>query len=254
MQLIVLAVLGSLACSLYGADGPAATTAGVVAKIQKQRQTADFRVSGRLAKVAGDGQRTAYQVSMLAKAQAEGVRIFCEVGDPAPARQRLLIDSRAGGKASVRVIRPGEAAPREVPFAGWAERLLDSDLSYEDLLENHFLWSRQSLAKPAKYGARECEVLRSEPGAGERSHYSSVTSWLDREILYPVKVEKVFKGTGTVKEFLYYGLRKSKGLWSASQIEVRTKGKPGSTFLIFTGGSAKANLTPKDLELRPFQK
>lgn len=56
--------------------------------------------------------------------------------------------------------------------------------------------------------------------------------------------------SGIVKEFLYYGLSKSKGMRSASQIEVRTKGKPYSTFLIITRGSGKASLTRADFDPR----
>lgn len=58
------------------------------------------------------------------------------------------------------------------------------------------------------------------------------------------------EGSGIVKEFLYSGLRKSKGLWPANQIEVRTKGKPYSTFLIITRGSGKASLTRADFDPR----
>jgi hypothetical protein len=80
--------------------------------------------------------------------------------------------------------------------------------------------------------------LVQEPGPADRSHYSSITSWVDETILHPVKVEKTPRD-GAVKEFLYYGLRKSGGLWSASQIEVRAKDRPGSTFLIITRGAVE---------------
>ena len=91
------------------------------------------------------------------------------------------------------------------------------------------------------FGARPSVVLKSFPGPQDKTHYSTVTSWLDREILYPLKEVKVAKVTGTVREFVFYGLRQSKGVWSASQIECKTVGKPGSSLLIITRGSAVAN-------------
>jgi hypothetical protein len=49
-----------------------------------------------------------------------------------------------------------------------------------------------------------------------------------------------------VKEFTSFGLRHDGGLWSATQIEVKMRGKTGSTLLIVDRGSPKANLSLGD--------
>jgi hypothetical protein len=49
-----------------------------------------------------------------------------------------------------------------------------------------------------------------------------------------------------VKEFTYFGLRHEGGVWSADQVEVKTRGQAGSTLLIVDRGSAKANLSLAD--------
>ncbi len=49
-----------------------------------------------------------------------------------------------------------------------------------------------------------------------------------------------------MKEFTYFGLRHDEGMWSAHQIEVKTRGQAGSTLLIIDRGSAKANLSIAD--------
>jgi hypothetical protein len=238
-----------LLCQLLLAQDPAsATTAELIAKIRSMRQRTNFRASGRLVRVEQGGERKAYQISMKGRASAAGVSIFAEVTDPASARVRVLMETRAGAAGSIRLGHPGEPEPKELAFANWGDPLLDSDLSYEDLMEGHFFWGSQALLKEAPYGARRCYVLRSQPSGADRSHYSSVTAWLDRQITYPVKVEKVLKRSGVVKEFLYYGLRQSNGLWSAGQVEVRTKGQSHSTFLIINRGSAKANLSDRDFD------
>jgi len=43
-------------------------------------------------------------------------------------------------------------------------------------------------------------------------------------LAYPVYAEKTQRGTGTVKEFTYIGLRQTGGVWSASQVEVKVRG------------------------------
>jgi len=94
--------------------------------------------------------------------------------------------------------------------------------------------------------SRKCDVLKSTPGAGDRTHYAEVRSWLDQTIGFPVYVEKTSKGTGTVKEYTYFGLRQNGGVWSAKQIEAKVRGQAGSTLLIIERGSPKANLGLKD--------
>jgi hypothetical protein len=84
------------------------------------------------------------------------------------------------------------------------------------------------------------------PGSANRTHYAEIKSWLDHSISFPVYVEKTLKGTGAVKEITYFGLRHDGGVWSASQLEVKMRGKAGSTLLIIDRGSPKANLSLGD--------
>jgi hypothetical protein len=67
--------------------------------------------------------------------------------------------------------------------------------------------------------------------------------------LYPVHVVKTFRGTGQQKDFTYYGLRQVSGVWSATQVEAKLQGKPGSSILVIERGSAKAKLERKDFDL-----
>jgi hypothetical protein len=54
------------------------------------------------------------------------------------------------------------------------------------------------------------------------------------------------KGTGTVKEFTAFGLRRTEGVWSARQLEAKIRGRAGSTLLIIDRGTARAHLDLKD--------
>src|SRR5579863_6189736 len=117
------------------------------------------------------------------------------------------------------------------------------------MVENQFFWKSQELLAPEKYGARDCFVLKSVAGVEDRTYYGSVTSWIDRNILFPVHVVKTFRGTGLHKDFIYFGLRQVGGAWSASQVEAKLQGKPGSSILVIEAGSPKAKLARKDFEI-----
>jgi hypothetical protein len=227
---------------------PAMTVKELKARLEALRAATDFRASGRLVGVAASGERRTYQISLRARWFAGGMKVFCEIADPAPARVRLLLESPAVGAASIRKGHAGDRAPVTVPFERWGDGLLETAFTYEDLLENQYQWHKQTLTGEAVYGARTCYLLKSAPEGDDRSHYSTVTSWLDRESLHPVRVEKTVRATGAVKEFLYYGLRESKGIWSASQVEVKTQGKPGASLLIVTRGAEKAQLAAGDFD------
>jgi hypothetical protein len=206
----------------------------------------DYRATGRLTRVEGDGKRTSYKFVAKAHWFPDGLRVLFEISGPGSEKTSLLLQMSASGRVTVEAVLPGEKAPSVLPFERWNDPLVGTDFSYEDMVESYFFWKNQELLAPEKYGARDCFVLKSMPGAQDRTYYESVTSWIDRGILFPVHVVKTLRGKGQQKEFIYYGLRQVGGAWSASQVEAKLQGKPGSSILVIEGGSGKANLGRKD--------
>ena len=209
----------------------------------------DYRVSGRLTRVEGDGKRTSYKFVAKAHWFPDGLLLLCEISGPGSEKTSLLLHMSVSGHVTIEAVLPGEKAASVLPFERWNDPLAGTDFSYEDMLESQFFWKHQELLAPEKYGARDCFVLKSVPASQDRSHNDSVTSWIDRGILYPVHVVKTLHGTGQQKEFIYYGLRQVGGAWSASQVEATLQGKPGSSILAIEFGSGKANLARKDFEI-----
>ncbi len=164
--------------------------ADVLARVRTARNATDFRAGGRLVRVTAAAERKVYQISLKAHAFVDQLKTLCEVTDPPVARERLLIESNSAGRGRILEGRAGEAAAKELAPAQWGDALLGSDFSYEDLLESQLLWKKQALVETAPCGARNCYVIKSEPAAEDRSQYSAVTTWLDRDIYYPVRIEK----------------------------------------------------------------
>jgi hypothetical protein len=211
----------------------------------------DYRMTGRLTRVEGDGKRTSYKFVAKAHWFPDGLRLLCEISGPGSDKTTLLLHMSTAGQITIEAILPGEKTASALPFERWKDSLLGTDFSYEDMVENQFFWKTQELLPSEKYGARDCFVLKSTPGPQDRTYYASVTSWIDRSILYPVHVVKTLRAKGQQKEFIYYGLRQIGGAWSASQVEAKLQGQPGSSILVVEGGSGKANLGRKDFDLNP---
>ena len=212
-------------------------------------ETLDYRVSGRLTRVEANGARTNYKFAAKAHWFPDGLRLLCEISGPGSAKTILLAHMSVNGHVTIEAVLPGETTASVLPFARWNDSLVGTDFSYEDMVESQFFWKNQELLAPEKYGARDCFVLKSMPGSQDQTHYDSVTSWIDRKILFPVHAVKKLRGTGQEKEFVYYGLRQTSGVWSASQVEAKQEGKPGSSILTIEFGSGKANLGRKDFDI-----
>jgi Outer membrane lipoprotein-sorting protein len=249
-----LASIVSAAVLLIATVGHAAEMPEVLAAARKRIETTDFRASGRLIRVDATGNRISNAITMAAHWFPGVLRVLVQVvpsrnstrSTDQNARVTILLEMRPSGQSTIRIFRPHTSEPTSVPFEKWSESVVGSDFNYEDFLQPEYYWQGQTILKVARFGARDCDVLRSAPGASDHSHYAEVQTWLDHTINYPVYVEKTPKNGGNVKKFTYFGLSKSGGVWAARQVEVKIHGHPGSTVLIIERGSTKANLSLRD--------
>jgi hypothetical protein len=232
------------------AAGPDLET--VLTDSRQRIEKLDYRMSGRLTRVDGSGKRTSYKFVGKAHWFPDGLRLLCEISGPGSEKTSLILHMSVSGHVTIEAELPGEKAVSVLPFERWNDPLVGTDFSFEDMVENQFFWKNQELLAAEKYGTRDCFVLKSKSDSQDRTYYDSVTSWIDHGILFPVHVVKTLRGTGQQKEFIYYGLRQIGGIWSATQVEAKVQGKPGSSILVIEAGSGKANLGAKDFDISQF--
>ena len=245
MRAGVLVLAASMVLPL---PGHTATAQAALAAARKHVERADYSAKGRLVRVDGNGKRISYRVSIKAHWFPGMLRVLFEVNSPAKARMHALLEMRPGEPNTIRIAHPGDAKATVLPFSKWTDGPLGKGFSYEDFLEEPYFWARQRNLGEVKFGARLCDKVLSTPGEADKTHFAHVTSWLDHASGFPVYVEKTMKGSGSVKEFTSFGLRRTEGVWSARQIEVKIRGRAGSTLLIIDRGTAKANLKLKDFD------
>jgi hypothetical protein len=219
---------------------------GALAAARRQLESADYRLIGHLVRVDGNGVRTSYAVNISAHWLPGVLRVRLEVASPAEARVHVLLEMRPDGKSTIQIAHPGDKSAAVLPFDKWSDGPVGDGFSYEDFLEAQYFWAGQTALGETKFGARDCDLLVSKPGASDRTHYAEVKSWLDHSSGFPVYVEKTPKGSSGVKEFTYFGLRQTRGVWSATQVEAKIRGRAGSTLLIIDRGTPAAHLGPKD--------
>jgi Outer membrane lipoprotein-sorting protein len=212
----------------------------IIAASRQRIEASDFNATGHLIWVQPSGTRVSYPLTIKGHWFPGVLRIKAELGTGSKPAQgptvafhlpaHALIEMRPNGQNAIWIAHPGDKAPAMLPFDKWNEGPLGSSFSFEDFLEEQIFWPGQTLVEQTKFGARDCMVVKSTPGPGDKTHYSDVKTWFDRTIVFPVYIEKTVKG----------------GVWSAHQVEMKTRGQAGSTFLVLDRGTTKANLTLND--------
>jgi hypothetical protein len=217
-------------------------------RILELRRGSTVRVHGRLVVTGARNEQRVFQILVLQKPLARSTNLLWSVTEPPEARTRILVESPLEGRPTVWLVSGALGAAAVLPVERWAQAILGSHLTVEDLVDDSFTWPKQSVTGEEAVSEKMCYVLRSEAADG-RATYGAVTTWVDEATLVPLRILKEPRGPGAPKEFLSRGVRQSAGHWIASSIEVRIRGAAGSTRIVFTGGSENARV--KDSEVDP---
>jgi hypothetical protein len=247
-----IAVLPVVFCALLQpalAAPPTAEQEHFLTAARERIEALDYRASGRLTHTDVAGKRINGKFNIKGHWFPDGLRLLVEVTDATEGVSRILLHMTSAGRVTIDVASAGSKTATPLPYERWSEGLLGSDFTYEDLIESQFFWKNQEFLPAADCGSRHCLNFKSTPDPADRSHYSSVTSSVDRDIFYPVHVVKTLRGSGQPKEFNYFGFQQNGGVWSATHIEVKSQGSKASSVLVVERGSPKAKLTLKDFDL-----
>src|ERR1700675_2358156 len=97
----------------------------------------DYRVTGRLTRVEGNGKRTSYKFVAKAHWFPDGLHLLCEISGPGSEKTRLLLHMSVSGHVTIEAVLPGEKTASVLPFERWNDLLVGFDFSYEAMVENH---------------------------------------------------------------------------------------------------------------------
>ena len=100
-----------------------------------------------------------------------------------------VILHQAQGAATGSIILPQQPV-RAITSSQMSEGLFDSDLSYQDAVENFFAWKKQALIGSETINGVSCQILESKPDSSSVSVYAKVRSWIDPQRFVPMRIEK----------------------------------------------------------------
>jgi outer membrane lipoprotein-sorting protein len=100
-----------------------------------------------------------------------------------------VILHQAQGAAKGSVIVPQQPI-RAIKGSQMNEGLFDSDLSYQDAVEDFYAWKKQAVIGSEAINGVNCQILESKPDDPSVSIYAKVRSWIDPQRFVPMRIEK----------------------------------------------------------------
>jgi hypothetical protein len=121
-----------------------------------------------------------------------GTEIAYQILFPKERKSEGFVLRKTGGRVSGAVFTLPDSV-KELSGGDLDRGVFGSALTYEDILDDFFLWPNQKIVGTEAVGKTECQVLESKPGKGGSS-YGSVRSWIDTKRMVPMRVEKLSSG------------------------------------------------------------
>ncbi len=136
-----------------------------------------------------DGARRVFQLQIKQRRTKTTTDLVYQVLWPDEHKGEAVILHQGQGAAKGSIIVPQQPV-RAIKASEMNDGLFDSDLSYQDAVENFFAWKKQAIAGSETINGVSCQILESKPDSSSVSVYAKVRSWIDPQRFVPLRIEK----------------------------------------------------------------
>ena len=175
---------------LHAADPavPALSATELAARLNALREGSAL-IRTKLEVQSSDGGRRVLQLQVKERRTKAATDIVYQVLWPNEHKGEAVILHQAGGTPKGSIIIPRQPL-RAIKPSQMGEGLFDSDLSYQDAVENFFAWKKQAIVGSEAINNVNCQILESKPEGSSLTIYAKVRSWIDPERFVPMRIEK----------------------------------------------------------------
>jgi hypothetical protein len=135
------------------------------------------------------GPKRVLQLQIKQRRAKTATDLVYQVLWPEEHKGEAVILHQAQGTVTGSIIVPQQPV-RPLKSSQMSEGLFDSDLSYQDALENFFAWKKQAVVGAEVINGMNCQILESKPDNSSMSIYARVRSWIDPRRFVPLRIEK----------------------------------------------------------------
>ena len=175
---------------LHAADPavPALSATELAARLNALREGSAL-IRTKLEVQSSDGARRVLQLQVKERRTKAATDIVYQVLWPNEHKGEAVILHQAGGTPKGSIVIPRQPL-RAIKPSQMGEGLFDSDLSYQDAMENFFAWKKQAIVGSEAINNVNCQILESKPEGSSLTIYAKVRSWIDPERFVPMRIEK----------------------------------------------------------------
>lgn len=223
----------------------AADTAPELAAKLRAKQSGSTFV--RIRMEVGSGEKQTLQVQIKSRVSDAAGDIVYQILFPKERKGESVLLHRSGHKFTGTLFTPPDTL-KSIASAEMNRPIFGTDLSYEDIIDSPFAWSRQAIVGTENVDGTPCQILESKPGKGYTSSYSSVKSWIDSRRLVPLRIEKYDSSGKVVRRINITRVLLQGG--DSLPVDLKIYGPAGSVTQI-TGSRLNRGVNYADAEFTP---
>jgi hypothetical protein len=242
--------LGSVPAAEPSAPPPPALSAEELAQKINEAGIGNALIRTQLEVRLTEGARHVMQLQIKSRRTKTTTDLAYRILWPNDRRDEVvMLHQDAGSPPRGSVILPHQPA-RSLEPSRMSEPLFDSDLSYQDAVENVYAWKKQAIVGSETVRGTMCQILESKPDAPSDSTYGRVRSWIDPVRLVPVRLEKYSSSGELVRRIDITRLsRDEKGRSIPATVVVH--GPRKNTVTEFNGARIDTDKTFSDADFTP---
>jgi hypothetical protein len=187
------------------------------------------------------------QIQIKSRVSASATDIVYQILFPKERKGESVLLHRSGNNFTGTVLRPPDSL-KQIAAGEMSQSLFGSDLSYEDIIDNPFTWSQQTIVGTENVDRFSCQVLESKPGKDHSSSYASVKSWIDPGRMVPLQIEKYDSSGKVVRRINITRMLLNGGDSLPADLEVTG---PRGSITHITGSGIKRGLNYPQTEFTP---
>jgi len=138
---------------------------------------------------SGEGTKRVLQLQIKQRRTKTSTDLVYKVLWPNERKGEAVILHQTQGASKGSIVVPQQPV-RTITSSQMGDGLFDSDLSYQDAVENFFAWKQQAVVGAEMVNNVNCQILESKPDNSSMSIYARVRSWIDPQRFVPMRIEK----------------------------------------------------------------
>ena len=185
---VVAATLSIISVSAAEPVPPAMSAAELAGRMDAVSQ-GNALIRTKLEVRSGEGSKRVLQLQIKQRRTKTSTDLVYQVLWPNEHKGEAVILHQTQGASKGSIIVPQQPV-RTIKSSQMDDGLFDSDLSYQDAVENFFAWKKQAVVGAEMINNVNCQILESKPDTSSVSIYAKVRSWIDPHRFVPLRIEK----------------------------------------------------------------